>query len=119
MAPAGRASHLECVADNQLGQAAANTSGQNQRRVSMRTKKALLALSTAIVLLGAATAAQAGSRDDDESGGFVVPGSLVGVNPVYHPGIFGNSDAARAYGFVAPSHSQHTTHKHTARPTSK
>lgn len=33
-------------------------------------------------------------------GGFVVPGSLVGVNPAYHPEIFGNPAVAASYGFV-------------------
>jgi hypothetical protein len=30
----------------------------------------------------------------------VMPGSLDGVNPAYHPGIFGNPAVARSYGFV-------------------
>jgi hypothetical protein len=29
-----------------------------------------------------------------------MPGSLDGVNPAYHPGIFGNPAVARSYGFV-------------------
>jgi len=29
-----------------------------------------------------------------------VPGSLDGVNPAYHPDIFGNAATAYAYGFV-------------------
>ena len=33
-------------------------------------------------------------------GGAVMPCSLDGVNPVYHPDIFGNPTAARSYGFV-------------------
>jgi hypothetical protein len=32
--------------------------------------------------------------------GFVLPCSLDGVNPAYHPEIFGNPAAARSYGFV-------------------
>ncbi len=32
--------------------------------------------------------------------GFVLPCSLDGVNPVYHPEIFGNAAAAASYGFV-------------------
>jgi hypothetical protein len=81
----------------------------------MRTKKSLLALSTAIafVVLGAATAAQAGSRDDDESGG-----SKIG--PLGQVFSSGQAYTGRnSYGFVAPSQSQHTTHKHTVRRTSK
>ena len=63
----------------------------------------LFALSAAVAIgvLSGGSAAQAGSKDDaDCCGGFVVPGSLDGVNPVYHPDIFGNPSAARAYGFV-------------------
>jgi hypothetical protein len=29
-----------------------------------------------------------------------MPGSLDGVNPADHPGIFGNAATAKAYGFV-------------------
>jgi hypothetical protein len=59
-----------------------------------------LSLATALGVLGAASAvaSEHGSRGD--RGGFVVPGSLVGVNPVYHPDIFGNAATAYAYGFV-------------------
>jgi hypothetical protein len=68
------------------------------------------ALSVAIVLgaLGTASAALAGDQTD-ERGGYVLPGSMDGVNPVYHPGIFGNADAAKAYGFVAPPSRKHRT----------
>jgi hypothetical protein len=57
----------------------------------------------AALILGTASAALAGGPGDD-SGGFVVPGSMDGVNPAYHPGIFGNPDTARAYGFVETQH---------------
>lgn len=41
-------------------------------------------------------------------GGYVIPCSLDGVNPVYHPEIFGNPAVARAYGFVrGPDHAWH------------
>ena len=33
-------------------------------------------------------------------GGYVIPCSLEGVNPVYHPWIFGNPAVAKSYGFV-------------------
>jgi hypothetical protein len=61
-----------------------------------------LAVTTALGVLGAASAI---ARDDidrrDERGGFVVPCSLSGVNPAFHPEIFGNpAVAAREYGFV-------------------
>jgi hypothetical protein len=58
-----------------------------------------IALAVAIIL-GVASAALAGSENTEERGGYVMPGSLVGVNPVYHPDIFGNAATARAYGFV-------------------
>jgi hypothetical protein len=59
-----------------------------------------IALSFALGVLSAtsAVASEHGNRGD--RGGFVVPGSLVGVNPVYHPDIFGNAATAYAYGFV-------------------
>jgi hypothetical protein len=59
-----------------------------------------LSLAAALGVLGVASAAAAefGSRGD--RGGFVMPGSLTGVNPAYHPDIFGNPAVARAYGFV-------------------
>jgi hypothetical protein len=70
---------------------------QNRRREML--KKIEIAVATALVL-GTASAALAGSDRDTDEGGFVVPGSLVGVNPVYHPDIFGNAAVAKAYGFV-------------------
>jgi hypothetical protein len=37
-----------------------------------------------------------------------MPGSLDGVNPAYHPHIFGNPAVAKAYGFVqSPDHTWH------------
>jgi hypothetical protein len=53
----------------------------------------------AALILGTASAALA-SDHEDQSGGFVMPGSMDGVNPVYHPDIFGNPATAKAYGFV-------------------
>jgi hypothetical protein len=62
--------------------------------------KTKIVLATALIL-GTASAALAGSDRDDATGrGYVMPGSLDGVNPVYHPGIFGNPAVARSYGFV-------------------
>jgi hypothetical protein len=54
------------------------------------------------VLGPASTAwAQSGGYDYEYYGGFVKPCSLDGVNPAYHPDIFGNAAFARAvYGFV-------------------
>jgi hypothetical protein len=70
----------------------------------MNGKKAfvVLAVATAMGVLGTAPAhAQDNGRNSGrERGGWVVPCSLVGVNPVYHPEIFGNPAAAASYGFV-------------------
>jgi hypothetical protein len=57
----------------------------------------------AALILGTASAALADS-DQNDSGGYVVPGSMDGVNPAYHPGIFRNAATAKAYGFVETSH---------------
>jgi hypothetical protein len=61
----------------------------------------VIPITIALGVLGAASAA-AGDRNDDRgrARGYVVPCSLAGVNPVYHPEIFSNPAAARAYGFV-------------------
>jgi hypothetical protein len=54
----------------------------------------------AALILGTASATLAGQDDRNDRGGFVMPCSLVGVNPVYHPRIFGDPAVAREYGFV-------------------
>jgi hypothetical protein len=61
--------------------------------------KAALFVAITLGVLGATSAAMAGAKDDDGgggAGGFVIPRSTVGVNPVYHPDLFGNSAAAFA-----------------------
>lgn len=58
------------------------------------TKMALVAS----LVVGAASAALAGDNSGEHSGGFVIPGNMAGVNPVYHPDLF----SSRAYG-LAPS----------------
>jgi hypothetical protein len=57
-----------------------------------------LAVTTALGILGAASAALA--KGGRHSGGNVRPCSLDGVNPVYHPQIFGNAATALSFGFV-------------------
>ena len=57
-----------------------------------------LAVTTALAVLGTASAAMA--KGHSNPGGNVRPCSLDGVNPLYHPQIFGNPAAAAAYGFV-------------------
>jgi hypothetical protein len=67
-----------------------------------RMKKAFVGIATTAVLLGAASAARAGMEESEKSdqGGSVSPCSLVGINPVHHPEIFGDPTVARSYGFV-------------------
>ena len=64
----------------------------------MKTKTSLLL--AAVLTLGLATAAQAGAKDDNESGGFRVgplgQAATQGVNPVYHPSLRHNADKAFA-----------------------
>jgi len=71
----------------------------------------------AVLVLGAGSLAQAANENDggNETGGFVMPGSMDGVNPAYHPRWFpayGRVSGARAYGFVPPA----THHKHHHSP---
>jgi hypothetical protein len=61
--------------------------------------KTKIALSVALIL-SAASAALGSNRDDDDFGGYVIACSLDGVNPAYHPRIFGDPAVAREYGFV-------------------
>jgi hypothetical protein len=81
-----------------------NRASDQREEVAMNGEKAFvaLALTVALSILGAASAAAGGSenRDFDRRRGYVLPCSLVGVNPVYHPEIFGNAGTAYAYGFV-------------------
>jgi hypothetical protein len=69
----------------------------------MSANKALVVMTVATAVGVLATSAAAGSFFDDRynRGGFVKPCSLDGVNPAYHPSIFGNPAFARAvYGFI-------------------
>jgi hypothetical protein len=59
-----------------------------------------LAVTTTLGILGTASATAGSDRDRGRERGYVVPCSLVGVNPVYHPDIFGNAASAYAFGFV-------------------
>ena len=70
----------------------------------MSGRRTSIAISAAIALgiVGAASAAQANDSGENDQGGFVVPGSTAGVNPVFHPGWFGTSGSAgNAYGYAA------------------
>ena len=77
----------------------------------MSRKKMLIALTAvALGIAGAVSSAQAGAKDDaSDRQSCVVPCSLDGVNPVYHPRIFGNPAFAKdRYGFVQGT--DHTWH---------
>jgi hypothetical protein len=67
----------------------------------MNAKKLLLLLAAAapFAIVGS-TPASSDLFSSRHKGGYVIPCSLDGVNPVYHPDIFGNPAAAREYGFV-------------------
>ena len=68
----------------------------------MSGNRAFVTLTVGIVLsaLGAVSAAASMIGGGRSQGGFVKACSLDGVNPVYHPEIFGDPAAARAFGFV-------------------
>jgi hypothetical protein len=72
----------------------------------------------AALMLGTASAALA-NEPTDEQGGYVVPGSMDGVNPAYHPRWFPGyaahqGNAGEAYGSVAsPKHTHRVTHERT------
>jgi hypothetical protein len=55
--------------------------------------------SSRLAILGTASAAQA-RYNFYRKRGFVIPCSLDGVNPAFHPDIFGNPAVAREYGFI-------------------
>jgi hypothetical protein len=73
-----------------------------EENVMTRSKAfAVIGITTALGILDAASAAASdhnGNQDRPRS--FVLPCSLDGVNPAYHPEIFGNPAAAAEYGFV-------------------
>jgi hypothetical protein len=58
---------------------------------------AIIVITTGLGLLGADSAA---ARSHAHGTGAVVPCSLDGINPTYHPAIFDNPAVARSYGFV-------------------
>jgi hypothetical protein len=68
----------------------------------MSRKKAfvVLAVTTALGILATSSAAWSFFDSGRRRGGFVIPCSLDGVNPAYHPWIFGDPAVAYAYGFV-------------------
>jgi hypothetical protein len=82
----------------------------NSRSRGAKKAFALLAIATAVSVLGTTSAAWSFFNGEGRHrGGFVKPCSLDGVNPVYHPDIFANPALARAvYGFIqAPDGTWH------------
>src|SRR5215472_5433681 len=74
--------------------ASGRAASQNIKEITMR--KALLVLCSAVALgVVGASVAQA-NEPTDEYGGSVMPGSMDGVNPVFHPYWFGPA-ARQAY----------------------
>jgi hypothetical protein len=64
------------------------------------SKRSLTALAAGLFVLGSMTPGAAQYDYEHNQGGFVKPCSLDGVNPSYHPKIFGNPAVAHSYGFV-------------------
>ena len=100
---ASRSPHRGALPVGELALDSIRVASGNRQETVMNGKKALVALAvtTALSVLGISSAAGSSCREDpSQCGGFVVPCSLDGVNPVYHPHIFGNPAVARSYGFV-------------------
>jgi hypothetical protein len=92
------------------------TASATEQEMTMRGRRTSIAIFAAVALgiVGAASVAQAGGSDNwNDSGGYVVPGSMSGVNPVFHPGWFGRSGSAGdAYGYaVLPIHRHRPVHE--------
>jgi hypothetical protein len=64
------------------------------------------AVLTAALNVGAASAAQAGGNSGEDDDGFVVPGSMDGVNPAYHSRWFGyaveHRKGTESFGYATP-----------------
>jgi hypothetical protein len=68
----------------------------------------LLVVATALAASVVPAPANDSAPDHEGVGGAVTPCSLDGINPAYHPKVFGNPAVARAYGFVkAPDGTWH------------
>ena len=75
-----------------------------------------LSLAATLGVLGVASAAALENSGRGTRGGFVVPGSLDGVNPAYHPDIFGNPAVASEYGFVRSRDGHYASTQATKTP---
>jgi len=96
-----------------FGQRRSNTQSNIKRRFIMRTKKALLAVSTALVLFGAGSVALA---NDNAANTGEVGGSKIGpLGQVFSSGQ--SERGSNAYGQAYQR--KHITHKQTVRPASK
>jgi hypothetical protein len=60
----------------------------------------VLAVAAIFGVLGTSASANDMTGDRDQREGAVVPCSLAGINPAYHPAIFGNPAVAASYGFI-------------------
>jgi hypothetical protein len=81
-----------------------------KQEITMSGRTSSIAISAAIALgiVGAASVAQANDSGENSQGGFAVPGSMAGVNPVFHPGWIGKAGkAGNAYGYAATPIHQH------------
>jgi hypothetical protein len=73
----------------------------------------------AAVILGTASAALANDSGENNMGGAVMPGSMDGVNPAYHPRWFPgyaahHGNAGQDYGYVtSPKKAHHVAHEQT------
>jgi hypothetical protein len=80
--------------------------------------KTKLALAAALIV-GTASAALANDSGENTMGGAVMPGSMDGVNPAYHPRWFPDyavhhGNAGESYGSAAsPKKTHHVTHEQT------
>jgi hypothetical protein len=78
----------------------------------MRGNKTLIVISAAAALglLAGVSTALANDSGENNQGGYVVPGSMSGVNPVYHPGLVrAAARAENAYGYAIPDNQRRPT----------
>jgi hypothetical protein len=73
----------------------------NRSWIMLTKSKIALAAVALLSLAGAPAASASDNSSGDYHGGFVMPGSMDGVNPAYHPDFFGNhAKGSRAYGYA-------------------
>jgi hypothetical protein len=70
-----------------------------------------IALAAAVVLGFAGASAASDNNSGDYHGGFAIPGSTYGVNPVHHPGWFGKARSSgranKAFGYTPVRSNKH------------